>query len=169
MKMNLAKRVMAVVLSGLILVSTASTYIMRVEAQNTDPVEKALLTISQDESTNFTVTNVTVTQGGGSVAEKEGQSWQYELQKDVTFNVKLVIKANTGYHLKNTVSGENWTGSEGVYSYNLATGISEATTLDLTDDIFVEADSIPEPQGTSVTIAVEGQGCRYFYCCRSGY
>lgn len=158
MKMNLAKRVMAVVLSGLILVSTVSTYIMRVEAQETEPDTTALLTISKGESTNFTVTNVTVTQEGESVAEKTEQSWQYELQKDVTFKVELVIVAETGYHLKNTVSGENWTVSEGVYSYNLDAGISEDTTLDLTDDIFVEADSIPEPQGTSVTIAVEGQG-----------
>lgn len=150
MKREWGKRVLALVLSGMLLMTMTPSKLVLADEVPSAPEEKVTLTVNKDGLQQCTA-KISVTQGESEVSESSANSGQYKVNKNTPVTVKATVSVNdsTNYELKDPTTGDGWSRAGNVYTYTYESGLIENSDITLADDLFIQKKVI---QGINLAI-----------------
>ncbi len=150
MKREWGKRVLALVLSGMLLMTMTPSKLVLADEVPSTPEEKVTLTVNTAGLQNCNA-GISVTQGASEVSESSANSGQYKVNKNTPVTVKATVSVNdsTNYELKDPTTGAGWSRAGNVYTYTYESGLIENSDITLADDLFIQEKVI---QGTNLAI-----------------
>lgn len=156
MKREWGKRVLALVLSGMLLMTMTPSKLVLAADEVPSTTEEVTLTVNKDGLRNCTV-EISVTQGESKVSESSADSGQYKVNKNTPVTVEATVSVTDAakYELKNSTTGDGWSRAGNVYTYIYASGLTANSDITLADNLFIQEKVI---QGTNLTITSGNNG-----------
>ena len=139
MKREWGKRVLALVLSGMLLMTMTPSKLVLAADEVPSTTEEVTLTVNKDGLRNCTV-EISVTQGESKVSESSADSGQYKVNKNtpVTVEATVSVTDTAKYELKNSTTGDGWSRAGNVYTYIYASGLTANSDITLADNLFIQ-------------------------------
>lgn len=150
MKREWGKRVLALVLSGMLLMTMTPSKLVLADEVPSATEEKVTLTVDQTELANCTA-EISVTQEESNVSETSEGSGRYKVKKNISVTVKATVSVRDSekYELKEPATADGWRRERNVYTYTYEQGLGNDSELRLQETSFIQDKVI---QGTNLTI-----------------